>query len=568
MSEQQLKLETRCLHSLAKVFADEELQEAAYERGSALRGEYYSFQVAYRTTAFMKNLKVAVKSGLAESSTITVKSVGLAPSELPNYNDPDDYLLRTTPGLYPDPLYPLEAVTGGVHALPNQWRSVWVTVQIAGDAAPGKYPVEIEFTEENGEALGSGMFELEVIGAELPEQQLVHTEWFYLDCLASWYKVETFSEAHWQIIEKYVAHYVESGMNMILTPLFSPPLELDYGKYRPTVQLVGVKLAGESGAYTFDFTLLERWVEVCLRNGVKHFEYSHLFTQWGAKHAPKIFAEVDGEGEQRQIFGWETDAEGEAYLEFLTQFIPALVQFVKAHGLERSSYFHLSDEPGTWCLDSYTSASTTIRTLLKDEFPIIDALSEYDFYKRGLLTHPVVSTEHIHTYIENNADNLWAYYCCCEYKHKESNRFFNMPSARNRIIGVQLYKYDIQGFLHWGYNHWYAQRSRREINPFQVTDADMAFPSGDAFLVYPGEDGPISSIRLAVLREALQDIRALRLLESLTSKQDVVELLEAGLSEPITFRQYERGSAWLLAMRERVNRLIAECVQQESGLTC
>ncbi|AZN43959.1 DUF4091 domain-containing protein [Paenibacillus albus] len=569
MVNQKVKFETRCLHSLVKVFADEELQEAAYVSGTALRGEYYSFQVAYRTALYMKNIRVSVKSGLAADSEVTVKSVGLAPSELPNYNDPDDYLLRTTPGLYPDPLYPLEAGNGVVHALPNQWRSVWVTVQVADEAASGVYPVEIDFAEESGEALGSGVFQLEIIGAELPEQQLVHTEWFYLDCLASCYKLETFSEAHWAIIEKYVAHYVKSGMNMILTPLFSPPLELDYGKYRPTVQLVGVKQSGKTGdeTYSFDFTLLKRWVEVCLRNGVKHFEFSHLFTQWGAKHAPKIFAEVDGDGTQRQIFGWETDAEGEAYREFLTQFIPQLVQFIKAHGLERSCYFHLSDEPGAWCLDSYKSASDTVRSLLKDEFPIIDALSEYDFYKRGLLTHPVVSTEHIHTYIENDADNLWAYYCCCEYKNHESNRFFNMPSARNRIIGVQLYKYDIQGFLHWGYNHWYSQRSRREINPYQVTDADMAFPSGDAFLVYPGEDGPIDSIRLVVLREALQDARALRLLESLTSKQEVLALLEEGLSEPITFRQYERGSAWMLEMRERVNRRIAECVRggQEQG---
>lgn len=62
-----------------------------------------------------------------------------------------------------------------------------------------------------------------------------------------------------------------------------------------------------------------------------------------------------------------------------------------------------------------------------------------------------------------------------------------MPSARNRILGALLYKYNAVGFLQWGYNFWYSQFSKHEIDPFTVTDAGKAFPSGDAFVVYPGE---------------------------------------------------------------------------------
>ena len=114
-----------------------------------------------------------------------------------------------------------------------------------------------------------------------------------------------------------------------------------------------------------------------------------------------------------QIFGWETDAAGEEYKQFLTQFIPELVKFIRLHSLEQSCYFHLSDEPTLHDLESYTNASTLVRSLFDGEFPIIDALSEYEFYEKGLLTHPVVSTEHIHAYIAGEADPLWAYYCCC-----------------------------------------------------------------------------------------------------------------------------------------------------------
>ncbi len=47
--------------------------------------------------------------------------------------------------------------------------------------------------------------------------------------------------------------------------------------------------------------------------------------------------------------------------------------------------------------------------------------------------------------------------------------------------------------------------------------------------MYPGEEGPVESIRLEVLQEAMQDLRALQLLESLVGRERVLELIEEGL---------------------------------------
>ncbi|MBO7746671.1 DUF4091 domain-containing protein [Paenibacillus sp. MWE-103] len=540
--------EWRCLSPLAKVFPDEE-PAAAREEGSALIGEHVSFQVAYRSAALLRRIRVDVETALP--GTVSVRAVGLVPSELPNYADHDGYVLRTAPGLYPDPLYPLGA--DGVHAPPGQWRAVWVTVRPEGAGAAGVHPIRVRFADEAGLPLGEACFRLAVHGAELPEQELLHTEWFYADCLATQYKTAMFSEAHWALIEAYARFYAEHGMNMILTPLFSPPLELDPGRERPTVQLVGVRRDGER--YAFDFARLARWVDVCRSAGVAHFEFAHLFTQWGAKHAPKIMAGTEG-GEER-IFGWESDADGPAYRAFLAQFVPELLAFVRGQGLEERVWFHVSDEPWIGDMPHYERASKLLRSLIGD-YPVLDALSDYRFYDEGLLSHPVVSTEHIDVFLERGADNLWAYYCCCEYKHGESNRFMAMPSERTRIIGAQLYKFGLQGFLHWGFNHWYSQRSRKAIDPYACTDADLGFPSGDAFLVYPGADGPVGSVRLELLRSAMQDARALRLLERLSGREAAIRCLEEDAEEPLTFRQYPRDPAWLLGMRERVNRRIAE----------
>ena len=146
---------------------------------------------------------------------------------------------------------------------------------------------------------------LELIGASLPEQELIFTNWFHADCIASVYGVRVFSEKHWELIGKFMHEAHESGVNMILTPLFTPPLDTGIGAERPTVQLVGVTKT--DGGYTFDFSLLDRWISLAEESGITYFEMSHLFTQWGAKAAPKIVASVGGT--KKRIFGWDTPSD-------------------------------------------------------------------------------------------------------------------------------------------------------------------------------------------------------------------------------------------------------------------
>lgn len=549
MNQTQLRFETRCISSLEKVFPDGELTADVHDTASALRGEYFAFQVAYRPSKGIGPVRVQIRSPLAE--VITVRAVGLAPSELTTYALDDPHVLRVTPGLYPDPLHPLDA--SGAIALPGQWRAVWIAVNLQEETAAGMHEIAVEFETRDGERLAEEHFKLEVLEAVLPPQRLIHTEWFHADCLTVQYGVEAFSDDHWLWIERYVQTAVEHGINMLLTPLFTPPLDTAVGGERPTTQLVDVKVEAP-GNYSFSFDRLERWVKLCQACGIQYFEFSHLFTQWGARHAPKIMASV--EGRWVRIFGWDTDAGGTEYREFLNQFLPELIGFIKLHSLEESSYFHVSDEPSFDHLESYRSASAIMSEHLAD-FPVIDALSDIAFYEEGLVKNPVPANNHIEPFLESGIPDLWTYYCSAQAR-EVSNRFFNMPSSRNRILGWQLYKFGIRGFLHWGYNFWFTQHAKRAIDPYRITDAGHAFPSGDSFLVYPGEEGPVESIRLEVLREALQDLRALECLEGRIGRSRVLELIESDLVEPLTFKEYPMDPEWLLAKRQVVNRMIAE----------
>ena len=83
------------------------------------------------------------------------------------------------------------------------------------------------------------------------------------------------------------------------------PLDTAVGGERTTVQLLDIRKDGDT--YSFDFSKLERWIGICRFAGITHFEMAHLFTQWGAKCAPKIMVWEDGT--LRHKFGWHTDAQ-------------------------------------------------------------------------------------------------------------------------------------------------------------------------------------------------------------------------------------------------------------------
>lgn len=541
--------------SLEKHFASEDFDSVKeFTSASALRGERFSFQLLYTSSDSALDAKEVAFYRVSSpiSDFISVSRVDAVPVRFPMYKlEADDYYISREPGLYPDLMVPV-GEDSQLFIFRGELMCLWVDVEIPAGAAAGFFPIDFSLVDREGKTLAGTRFELEIIDAVLPEQEIKVTQWFHADCLSSYYHVETFGEEHWRIIENFIKTAVKNGINMILTPVLTPALDTAVGGERPTVQLTDVRCDG--GVWSFGFEKLERWVKMCLRLGIKYFEISHLFTQWGAEHAPKVMASVDGE--YRKVFGWETDATGAEYSGFLAAFLPALKKELVRLGVFDVSVFHLSDEPGGDKLENYMAVKKTVEELL-DDCVIMDALSDYSFYQKGALNTPVVSIDHMEPYLEAGVKNLWTYYCCCQHT-KVSNRFVAMPQARNRIIGAQFYKYDIAGFLQWGYNFYYSQWSVEPINPYHCTDGGYFVPAGDAFSVYPAADGTaLETLHLVGFTQALFDLRAMKLLESLSDRETVMEILEEGI-DPITFKEYPRNDLYILNMREKINAKIKE----------
>ena len=179
-------------------------------------------------------------------------------------------------------------------------------------------------------------------------------------------------------------------------------------------------------------------------------------------------------------------------------------------------------------------------------------------YEKGIVQHPIVSSNHISVFLKNKVPQPWVYYCCGQ-SVTVPNRFFAMPSWRNRIMGVLMYLHGIKGFLHWGFNFYNSQYSISHIDPFFNTHASYAFPSGDAFLVYPGPDEkPMSSIRAQVQREALDDLNALTTLESVVGRERVVALIMENAEEPFDFEHYPHLADYILHLRERMAEIFIQ----------
>lgn len=545
-------LQIKMISSLEKCFHDDLLDSKA-EKTSFLmfRNERLSFQVACRMDDPTVDIHrwCPIKLGGALAPYATVRLVSNVLNMYPTYStNPGGAFIRTEPGAYPDLIRPL--IYPGAVSLPHrQTHSLWIDIELPEGFAAGDYDISVSvLLHPDAEPLGRVTGKVKVVDADLPPQTLIHTEWFYTDSISNYYHTKAFSEKHWKYIESYLRTATRNGINMILTPVFTPELDTYVGGERLTTQLVDIELC-EDGSYRFGFEKLHRWIDLCLSCGVKYFEIPHFFTQWGAQATPKIIVKV--KGRNKKYFGWHVSSTDPKYADFLSKFIPALLQEFDNRGLKDKCIFHVSDEPSLSQLEHYKKCRELISPYVGDA-PIIDALTHLEFYTSGVVKKPVPNTRGALEFYNAGVTGLWTYYCGGG-RAGVADRSISMPTARTRILGVQLYRYNIEGFLHWGYNFYNSCHSYGAMDPYANPDGGFFTPSGDCFLVYPGTDGTAwESIRLNALREAMDDIRAIRLYEEKFGRAATEALLLEDTDGELTFTHYPTDSAYLIGLREKI----------------
>ncbi|ASK65797.1 hypothetical protein CFK39_08045 [Brachybacterium avium] len=507
------------IDSLEKVLGEAVPRPAALIGGahaSGFLGEVLSLQVALRLEADEgPDLRVELAGEVAGSTRI--HAVRRVPVSSAAPEDPDEHYLVTEPGEYPDLLEPV--TDGVVRVGQGIWEALWIDVV---DAAPGAHDLTITLVDAaGGQVLAEHVLQLRVHEHRLPPLSITNTHWFHVDSLSTYYDVEVFSEEHWELIETYLRSARQMDVNSVLTPTWTPPLDTAEGHTRPFVQLVGIR--EEGGEYSFDLSRLDRWLEICRRLGFTGLEIAHLFTQWGALKTPAIQVQTASGLEHR--FGWHVSATSPDYRRLMESLIPTLRAHLDEHWDGRVLW-HISDEPREHQLEDYSAAKAQVADLLEGA-EVVDALSPFAFAEQGVVDTPIVATNHVGPFLEAGW-HPWVYYCVSQNRDV-ANRFIALPSVRNRVLGRQLFAFEAPGFLHWGFNFWWAQYSLRPIDPFEDTCSGGGFFGGDPFVVYPGPDGtPWLSLRYRVFVQAMADHRALTWLAELTDRASATALIDEG----------------------------------------
>lgn len=516
-----------------KIFDESDVVPIACDK--CLKNQSYAFQVLVKAN---KSGRYAVS---VDSDLIcTVSVVKSLKGDYYYDKGVDDFYVYSVDGYYPELLQSVERLDMKAGEL----KVLYVAVS-EKEKSSGKHKIKVCVGDKSIDTI------LDVVDCDAVSSDLKITHWTHLDGICRIYNVEPFSDAFYKIFDKFMTAYVRLGNTMALVPLFTPPLDTVVGGERLTVQSVKVKKVGLK--YVFDLTELGRYIDFCLAHGIKYFELSHLFTQWGGKFCPKIVAEIGDE--KRNIFGWKVKSTSLKYKRFLKAFFAELIPFLKEKGVFENTVMHLTDEPNGPHIKRYVRLSKFVKKY-NGGIPIFDALSHYDFYKSGAVDIPSVSIGS-NEYDLFDKRKILVYYCCCEHKNYLTNRFFHMPLIRTEVLGVCLYGENVSGFLHWGYNFYNKKLSVAPVDPYLDTTAgENGFPAGDGFLVYPGENNVEYSIRYHSIMRAFEDYRLLKTLETKIGRTSVIEILEgAGYR---SMHEYPHDADWLEKLRSKVYGILTD----------
>lgn len=527
-------IEIKLLNSLIPVYPDKEIDSGEITRLTACKNQPCHFQMAYRLNA--EDLKsqdffIRVESDLPVS-TYYINNVPLVHTSHVGTD--------SLPGLYPDILLP-KTTNAPLSEFNWPWKrnvvedtkevklsafddcnqAIWFCVnEYSKTVKAGLYKIAIKLYDFEENLICSESLTVDILDLKLPQQKLMYTNWFHHDCLCDLYGVEVFTDEYFEIMKDYVEKAARNGMNMMLLPAFTPALDTGVNCERRTVQLI--KVTKTKDGYSFDFSLMKRYIDICKKCGIRYFEHSHFFTQWGAESAPKVMVYKDGKCKKE--FGWHTKATGKAYVSFLRQYIVSLKEFLKKEKLDKKIVFHISDEPSDSMAENYNNARKTIIDLLEG-YTVCDALSHLELYTKGYCSTPIPITSKVHDFI-GKCDDLWTYYTGASSAAELSNRTLTSSRERNRLLGVQLYYYNIKGFLHWAYNNYYAEQSAYLFNPAINPLGGFRMPAAQ-YMVYPDFNGKChQSVRQKVFFEGLTDMRLLSLLEKLSGRTVCNQLIE------------------------------------------
>jgi hypothetical protein len=466
----------------------------------AAANEYESAQFAIRSRLALRGISIGLGSlrnaatgAFIPATELKARFVAFVPvtrntteARCGKHRDiPPSELLRQAPFDCPDPL--LESPTIDLGA--NKAQPVWITAHVPKGTAPGIYSGEIQVRTPSGE---QGLpIELLVYPFELSDERHFYlTNWFEISHIARAHKVELLSEEYWQILARYAEDLAEHHQNVIYTPW----------------RLVHVYRESD-GSLSFDYGDFDRFVQTFIDAGTaERIEIQHVAHHGERGRAGREILLSKVRPVDRQT-GERVALDGN---EGMAALLKDLHRHLREKGWLDRAIIHVADEPSFHNVNEWKAISKFVH----EHFPgvkTIDAIGATGY--EDSLDIMVPLTRDLHTWFDDfktaqsAGTELWFYTCCSPWG-KYANRFLDYHLSKTRILHWMNYFTGTEGFLHWGLTYGWD-------DPFGPAPR---YPPGDSHIIYPGEEGPMSSVRWEMLREGLEDYEYLWLLEAKTKK--------------------------------------------------
>jgi beta-glucanase (GH16 family) len=513
-------------HALANVFRDALPPPDAPDaiRLTAARGETEAAQIVVRVRGSCLDSVGAAPSPLRDRRGRTLSAnaaradwVGYVHLTRNSDSTPAAELAGRAPGDFPDPLLEDSVIT----VCPDSSQPALVRVTVPRTAAPGPYQGAV-VVRAGATVLRSVPLAVDVLPVTLPSRPALRmTNWFSAAAIAAQHHVPEWSDAHWTLLRAYADDMRAHGQTM-----FQTDLDLVQASKPP------------AGSFQFDYGRFDRWVQLFTSAGLRDIELMHL----GRRTEPWAWTNPFEPSLRRASIVGTTDSIDVP----LEVFLGALQRHLVARGWIDRAVLHIADEPilenvASWRALSRRAHAAAPRLRRIEAIQVPDVGRDLEVW--------VVEESYLDRWYDRyrarqraGGMELWLYTSWLP-QGAYPNRLIDYPLLKTRLLPWVARRYGATGFLHWGLNQW----------PADLDPNKGLFAPGDDFIVYPGREGPRSSLRWEAFRDGVEDYG----LFTLWLRRDP-QVARAALREVVpSFTTYPRDPATLLAARRRALRALA-----------
>ncbi len=363
-------------------------------------------------------------------------------------------------------------------------------------------------------------------------QQFGYTNWFSPTEIAERHDVTPWSEAFWPLLRQYADLMFRSGQNTF------------WMRWQDFFET-------EDNVRKLNERRLDRYVRTFFDAGLVRIEGAPISRR----------PDGDWSSESLELSMGSLPAESDEGLESLRGMAGQLRDFMETRGWMGRWVQHIADEPTDVNAAAYSRLSSRLRESIPG-VPIIEATMS-----RELVGAVDIWCPQIHKYQNNrqfflerqaDGDQVWTYVCLVP-GGPWLNRLMDQERLRSVYFAWAAERFDIQGFLHWGLNHYKADPFKQSVVDHPAMPGTTnKLPAGDTHVVFPGPKGPWSSTRLEAQRIGMEDLAALKSLRS--SDPDAVDALIADV-----FRGYDDWEPDVGAYRSVRAQLLRKAAQADSS---